>query len=258
MQLGGSLQRLSRTMSNPQVFSPRHTFTGNPSFQNGLLQVVISGGVAYWYAYESLTTNAWVNIGPLLFQFTGALNASIVHTEILKLSPDVIQWREIRMNGTNRLGVTYTLRRGACHCKVVVETKSLGIGATGIFLSKTGGYMQMFNPSTNGASGSGNLALSATDSYECGYNTTDKIVAGFVLLDQPGYQPIDSGGMGHVFQLSLAIGTNTTKTFFIFAFPHNTASFDLSTARYNASIIAAQTRYALDEKVVVVPRSRFL
>jgi hypothetical protein len=239
-----------------QVFSPMHQFTGDTIIQNGLLRCVIGSSVTTWYVYESAVTSTWVSVGTFLTAMTGNVNATTVQVELLRVTPDVIQWRTIRQYGANPINVVYILRRGAYHCRISLTPQTLGIDtATYIQLSKSGGFTKLFNSASNGNAGSGNLNLDTTDSYECGYNTSANVVAGFVLLDQPGKQPYDPGVAGNLFPLGLTWIAGTTRTFFLIAWPQATSSFNLTTGRTNAASIAAEAREYIEEETILTGRS---
>jgi len=255
-----------------QVCSPLHYFSGDCVIQNGLLRyrlqrITASGGIPRGLGSGdvsdttgtfSVYSSQWVTLGQFNTALTGDLNANIKQFQILELGSEEIRWREIRQNGINPIVLEYSLRRGAYHCRVSLTTKSLGIDTgTYVQLAKTGGFVELFSSSADGNAGSGNLALDASDSYECGYNTTDDIVGGFVLLTQPSYQPLDPGASGNYLPVSLTWSTGTQRVFFIMGFPQETGSFNLTTGRSTAAAIAAQARYYVKQELILPERAYF-
>jgi hypothetical protein len=247
-----------------QVFSPLHKFGGDLIFQNGLLRYKINAGVGTFYVYDSVTTpNAWATVGQLKTALTGNLDASIIHSEILKLTPDELQWREVRQNGVNPILLTFTLRRGAYHCRVKLQTFSLGID-TGTYVRLYSGsdatayYSQLFNSQVSGAAGAGDLAQDTAANYECGYVTTRNVVSGFVLCDQPTKQPYDEGAAGHSLAESNTWAASTTRTFFVISFPQATSAFNLATGRSNALAIAQQALYHVDARQILIQRAYYV
>lgn len=238
-----------------QVFSSSHVFLGDRVFQNGLLRYKIVGTVGTFYLYAG---GSWKSIGTLDTNLTGNLSATIKYAEVLRLSSEVVSWKEIRMNGINPIDLTFTLRRGALHCKVVLATHSLDIGTgTYVRLSQTGAYAQFFNSTVNGASGGGNLNQDAVANYECGYSVANGWVAGFALLDQPTKQPYDIAGSGAIAE-SNTWGTSTTRTFFVIAWEEVTNPFVIATGRANALAISRHCLQAVEQELVLVPRGFYI
>jgi hypothetical protein len=263
-----------------QVFSPYHPFTGDVVIQNGLLRYkYVTTGT--FYVWDATTTSAWVSIGVFKTALTGNLDATVKHFQVTKLTPDEIRWTEIRQNGINPITVKYVLRRGAYHCRVEITTQSLGIDTgTYVQLQQNSFYAQLFNSQASGAAGGGDLALDTALNYECGYNATNSIIAGFVLRNQPAKQPFDPGAAGNYLPVSITIGANDVRTFFIVGWSQGTGAgaaistkwnnfvfggavwggvpaVNLTTARTMAQNVAQQAMYNIDQKLVI-PDKAFL
>jgi hypothetical protein len=234
-----------------QVFSPTHIFTGNKSFQNGLLQLVISGTLESWYAYDG---SAWKHVGNLRTIFTDGNDAVVVALEIKTINPDVLIWTEVRMYLTRKIELTYTLRRGCYHCRVSLQTFADAMNRQdAVFLDKGGGFTQLFNAGANGAGGAGSLATSASANYGAGYNTADKLVIGFAQTIKPSYQPYDSGTS--FLSESNVWAAGTTQVFSLFAYPCTTSSFVLATERANCAAIAAESLGYVKSRTIPLSRT---
>lgn len=249
-----------------QVFAASHVFSGDMVLENGLMRYSISpsGGTGTFYGNDLTTLPLtwaanWTNAGQFKTALTGNLDAEVVHVEITRLTPEIIEWVEIRMNGVNPIKLTCSMRRASYFVRVRLETFALGIDTTSyIQLYKAGGYTKLFNSAANGNAGAGDLAQDATNNYECGYNTTDDMVSGFVLTEQPTKQPYDPGAAGNYLPLSLTLDTSDSTVFFIFAFSQTTSSFNLTTGRAAALAIAQQAMSNVEQELVLVPKGYYV
>jgi hypothetical protein len=203
-----------------QVLDKHHVFGGDKIFQNAMMRYKSSG---VFYAYDT-TAAAWKTVGEFITFLSDAIRANPKQIEILNISPDEIRWKEWRHEGVNPLLIEYALRRGAWFCRAKITTFSLGINATYVRLEVADGYDEVFNAGANGAAGTGDLAAQTSSNYICGYNTTDDIVKGYVLCDQPGAQPYDMGVTGNDLTASLAWGVGATRTIFIIAWRQETST----------------------------------
>jgi hypothetical protein len=235
-----------------RVFGTEHNFEGDIIIQNGMLRYKIASSAGTFYGLDTATL--WKSAGQFKTALTGNLDATIKHVDFIRVSPDEVRWFERRHYGADRLYIEYTLRRGAYHCRVKIDTKSLGIGtATYVQLYKAGGFTKLFNSTVNGNAGAGDLNQDATKNYECGYNTTDDMVVGFALCDQPTKQPYDPGAAGNYLPASLTWGTGTQRTIFVMAFPQDTGTFDLGLGRVYAASNAAYCMRSVDQRGDLVP-----
>ena len=243
-----------------QVFDPSHVFSGNVMIDNGLMRYHVNAdtNVGTWWAYNTVDTpNMWQPLGQIKTALTGNLDAPIVHLEITKISSEEIAWEEVRQNGINPIHLSWSLRRGSYFARCKLQVFGLGIDTATYARLYSGSdttayFAQMFNSAVNGAAGGGDLNQDATNNYECGYATTRNLVAGFALCDQPTKQPYDVAAAGHSLAQSNTWAVSTTRVFFVFGFPQDTATFVIATGRASALAIAQQAlKYVTQELVLV-------
>lgn len=241
-----------------QVFSELHNFTGDTIIQNGLLRYkfTTTGTFFVWDSVSAQT--GWVSVGTWLTALTGDLNATIKHFGLLKVTPEFVKWEELRQNSVDPIKLTYTLRRGCYHCRVVWNTYSKGFDTSTYFqLAQTTAYTVFGNPAVTGAAGAGNLVTATAANYEIGWSTARNIIAGFVLTQQPSGQPIDPGASGNYIPLSITAGLSQTGTIAVLAFPSQTTGIDITGVRASALAISQEALYHVDSRGILIEKTTY-